>query len=409
LRILIVNDFAHINGGASKVALGSAPHLVAAGHRVHLFSGAGPISSDLEGVTVTCLEEVPFQKKGLKAGLRDGMWNLRAREAFGKVLAECDPASTVVHVHTHRDCLSASVPSLAMEKGFSVLFTAHEYYLGCPYGTFFDQRKHVGCPERGLSAGCLKRPCNDGSYLKKLFAFARQKKHAAAGIAGRLEHVAFVSDFSERILAPYVGPKTRRHRLDNPVEVSRNPLSTRGEGAGGGETFLFVGTLHPGKDPLTFAMAAQLAGVRAIFVGKGELDREIREANPRAEVLGWVNKPELQQLYQQAAALVFPPIWPETQGLAVFEAAANGVPAIVTETCAARDFVERNQAGWLVRPGDVAGMAELLKRLAAEPSQMAEAGERAYRAFWQNPPTMERYVAEASALYELILAERKHG
>ena len=46
-RIIILNDFAYVNGGASQVALSSALGLAQAGYDVTLFTAVQPIDSTL--------------------------------------------------------------------------------------------------------------------------------------------------------------------------------------------------------------------------------------------------------------------------------------------------------------------------------------------------------------------------
>ena len=46
--IVIVNDFAFINGGAGQIAISSAIGMVAKGYRVILFTAVGPVDENLK-------------------------------------------------------------------------------------------------------------------------------------------------------------------------------------------------------------------------------------------------------------------------------------------------------------------------------------------------------------------------
>ena len=399
MRILIVNDFASITGGASRVALKSAIGLAKAGQEVRVFAGAGPIDPELtaSGVEVSCLDHEVFQRRPAGAALREGLWDCGARDAFGAVLSSYDPSDTVVHVHTNRDVLSASVPGLAIERGFPVVYTCHEYFIGCPYGAFFDQRLGVRCPERGGSFGCWTRPCNGRAVHKKLWSMTRSVMHERAGIPGRIEHFVLVSDFSRQILEPYLPKGAHLHRVDNPVEMDQRPAKQ----VELGQPFVAVGGLTEGKNPIRIAEAANKAGYRVKFVGKGPLEEELR-SGPNADVAGWADEASLIASYRGARALVFVPIWPETQGLVVYEAAAQGLPTIVARDCAAAEFIERNDAGILVASDSIAEIADAMTRL-QDDDLARRLGANAYLAFWSNPPTMGRHVEEILALYHQAL------
>lgn len=404
MHIVIVNDFAHTIGGASKVAIESAKELQRRGYTVHFFAGVGPVDDDLasSGVKVHCLDSAPYNQLGVRAGLTRGVWDREAHKAFADLLDTLDPGQTVVHLHTNRDALSASVPETALKKNFSVVLTAHEFFLGCPYGAFFDERKNQRCMLRGLSAECLLTHCNPGPFVRKGFAVLKGFQHLSSGIPGKLKDIIFVSDFSEHILKTYINPTTNKHRVDNPVvknRVERRPFPTTSR-------FLVIGNLHPGKNPVTIAAAAKIAGLEVRFAGVGHLEKDILSANPEAVLLGWQTPEQLATELRKTSAVVFCPIWPETQGLAVYEAASHGIPSIVARTCAARDLVENSKAGMLVDPHNADEIADAMKTIAAPERNEADS-TKLYDSFWQNPPTLEKHVAKLTDVYKGILDRRK--
>jgi hypothetical protein len=50
-HVVILNDFAYVNGGASQVALSSAQGLASAGVNVTLFAAVGPVDAALQDQT----------------------------------------------------------------------------------------------------------------------------------------------------------------------------------------------------------------------------------------------------------------------------------------------------------------------------------------------------------------------
>ena len=92
VNIILVNDFAHINGGASKVALGSARALAVRGHRVVVMAGVGPVDASLtnvENLSVECLgqHDLLGNPNRLSAAVQ-GIWNWDAAARIKAILSE---------------------------------------------------------------------------------------------------------------------------------------------------------------------------------------------------------------------------------------------------------------------------------------------------------------------------------
>lgn len=398
MDVVIVNDAAHVDGGASRIAVSTAVGLHRAGIRTHFFAGIGPVSGELEGVRTDCLNAPPYNRRPGASGILAGLWDKEAHSRFMQFVDGLDPARTIVHFHTNRDGLSASVPSAALKAGFRVVYTCHEYLMGCPYGGFYDQAKNVRCPEKGGSLRCWTRPCNGGSYVKKLWFNTRFARHQMAGIPGDLKHIIFVSHFSELILDRYLPTSAKRYIVENPVEVAAREKRVSNTDS----PFLFVGHLHPGKNVVQVAQAAASVGASIRFVGNGPEEPAIKEACPSAEITGWIDREAIEGHYRQGRALVFAPIWPETFGLVVFEAAARGLPCIVAGDTAPAQWVKENNAGIVVARSEES-IADAMRELQDE-SRLAELSENAYRAFWAEDRSLEAHVKKLVGIYEGMLA-----
>jgi glycosyltransferase involved in cell wall biosynthesis len=89
--------------------------------------------------------------------------------------------------------------------------------------------------------------------------------------------------------------------------------------------------------------------------------------------LGYIGEPELVELYRHATALVFPSRY-EGFGLPVLEAMARRTPVIASDASSIPEVARG--AAILVDPDDVEGLAEAMRRIAAEPPLRAELVER---------------------------------
>ena len=383
------------------MALASAVGLAERGDDVRLFSAVGPISEEIAAspVKVTLLDQPPVidDPHRWSAALR-GIWNRHAYHSLRELLNQCDPNRTVVHFHVWVKSLSASVIRAALDSGFKTVVTAHDFFLACPNGGFYDYRRQLICPLRAMSAACVLTNCDKRSYAQKLWRVAR---HAVQRGKGRmpvgLKHFVTLSDLSERILKPYLPGGAVLHRVPNPIFVTKeDPVDVAHNDA-----FVFVGRFDPEKGALLFAEAATQARAGCVFVGDGSEAEAVRRIAPHAQITGWLDREGVRRNLRQARALVFPSRWQETFGLTVAEAAASGIPAVVADTSAAAELVEHGKTGLVFDGGRLPALVEAIETI-QKATTAAELGQAAYRRYWDTPYTLERHLDALHGVYEAV-------
>jgi glycosyltransferase involved in cell wall biosynthesis len=142
---------------------------------------------------------------------------------------------------------------------------------------------------------------------------------------------------------------------------------------------LSVGRLDPEKDPLLLLevlarLRRRSPRWRLTVAGDGALRDAVRSVvaahglEPAVSLLGHVpNGPQLWDLYRRAHALVHVS---RTEGLpqVLVEAHAAGLPIVATDVGGVGEALGRGTRGLLVAPGDAAGVAGALERLAEDPA-----------------------------------------
>lgn len=403
MEVIVLNDYAGITGGSSCVALQSAVALAARGVKVTLFSAVGPVTPILQNrahLDVICLGQysIADDPNRLRSSLQ-GIWNRKAIGELTRLLLSKDPAKTVVHVHTWMKALSPGIISTALNCGFRVVMTLHDFFAVCPSGGFYIHPDRRTCEKAPLSAGCLVCNCDRRSYSHKLWRFARTVlQNRWLRIAERVHHYVGVSQFSVDLMRRYLPPRV-------PVTIVRNPVACQDFGPAPvdqGSNFVFLGRLVPEKGAELFAEAAARAGVRAIFVGGGELESDLRRRFPDAIFRGWLGPAEVTATIRSARALVFPSLWYETLGLSAIEAMANGVPVIVSDRCAASEFVENEYSGLHFQNGSAESLAQQLQRL-RDDHLARRLGRHAYNWYWRDPWSLDAHVNQIAQVYQETL------
>lgn len=403
MTIVVATDVAYVNGGAAKIALGSARALAARGHAVTLFTAVGPVSSDLQdvpGLRNICLnqKDVWSDTNRLRAAAHS-LWNHTAAVRMGALLDQLNPADTVVHLHSWTKALSSSIVRVASRRGFKVVVTLHDFLSVCPTGTLFHHGTGHPCGFTPLSAACLTANCDARRYSHKVWRVGRQAVQRSIGqlpMAGG-DFVA-ISGASERVFRPLLPKGARLHHVDNFTDVPRvEPTAVAANDA-----VLYIGRLSAEKGPAILAECAQRMGLRAVFVGDGELAPAVRAKCPAAEITGWLPAEQVRDHLRRARVLVLPSLWFELQGLVVAEAAAMGVPAIVPESSGASDWVVNGETGlWYTGTDDLCRAIRTVMDDAALAERM---GRAAHARFWAAPPTLDRHVRQLERVYADMLA-----
>ena len=404
MRIVILCDHAHINGGQAKVAIEAAKGLARRGHRVDFFAAVGPIDAGLTdaGVTVTLLgqDDVSSASSLTRFGVQ-WLWNAAAEKRLEELLSTCDPDETIVHVHGWSKALSPSIGWALRGARLPVVHTLHEYYLACPNGGFYDYHAARNCGLTAMSAACIAHNCDSRSYGRKLLRVGRHAlMQYVSGLYDSARHVITLSQLQRDVVAPYLRKDAAYYQVDNPVDVG--PIGAKPDDAHLGG-FLFVGRLSSEKGPRYFAQAARIAGAQAVFVGDGPLRRPLEDEFPEARFTGWREPGEVRKLMRQARALIFPSVWYEGQPLTIYEALALGTPVIVSDLCAGREGVRDGETGLWFTSGDAEALARAIQRL-GDDETARRMSRAAYERYWAAPMTLDRHLDATLAVYDQVRA-----
>jgi colanic acid/amylovoran biosynthesis glycosyltransferase len=175
----------------------------------------------------------------------------------------------------------------------------------------------------------------------------------------------------------------------------------------GGLDVVTVARLNYGKG-IPHALAAVRAAVdrgfdvRYSIVGEGpyrsEIEEEIRRLglSERVKLLGMLSESQIISLNQRADAFMLPSIGlGEAFPSVIIEAMASGLPVISSIIGATPEMITDQSEGFLVEPGDEAGLTTALIRLAENPDErrrMGEAAQRRARAVFDRKNSVNRFI-----------------
>lgn len=127
--------------------------------------------------------------------------------------------------------------------------------------------------------------------------------------------------------------------------------------------FLWVHRLVPYKQPELVLEAFRGLPYRLTMVGVGPLEARLRKRlPPNVELLGWVSRDELAELYGRASGFVH--VAEEDFGITMVEALAAGTPVVALNAGGARDIVRPGTDGVLIEGAELGALQSGVREVA---------------------------------------------
>ena len=276
-------------------------------------------------------------KQTIVKGMINGIYNRKAKKDLKKLLLTLDRNNTIIHIHGWTKALSSSVIDIAYKMKFKVVFTLHDYFSVCPNGGFFNYTTNTICKFNPLSFKCLKCKCDSRNHFFKCYRIIRNFiQNKIVKLPKKMEYAIGISDLSIAVLKPFLNPRIKLEKIYNPIEFDRKEEKIDFKK---NSYFLYVGRHRKEKGVSIFCQAVTDLKERGIVVGNGDEMQNLKHRYPNIEFTGWKTKEEVKEYMKKAKCLIFPSLWYETAGLTILEAQSLGIPSLVSNTCAGREFV----------------------------------------------------------------------
>jgi 1,2-diacylglycerol 3-alpha-glucosyltransferase len=236
------------------------------------------------------------------------------------------------------------------------------------------------------------------------------------------DHVLAPSELTRRVLRDHCGVETPITVVPTAIPASpyvlARPAETRQEFGlpPDARILLYVGRLAPEKnlDLLLRAFALVMGKTNdtyLVLAGSGKSRRALEHhaqalgIHRRTRFAGFLSRTKLEPLYQSSELFLFPSKT-ETQGLAVGEALAAGLPCVVVNVGGAPEAIRDGIDGFLVEDHAEAMAARALELL-ADPARHRRMAEDARRGAAARVP--EAVGGRIISLYEELIAVRREN
>jgi glycosyltransferase involved in cell wall biosynthesis len=388
MKVLLINDYGTLTGGAEVMLVAMRGALRARGHDARLFtSSARPLGGEVPS-------EADYECFGTTSRWRTLLQtaNPWAPARLRKVLAEFSP--DVVHVRLFLTQLSPLILSLL--RDVPAILHLETYRVVCPLGTkrlpdgrACHRRAGVVCRTKG----CL--PLRDWPPLMLQTALWRRQTpvfdRVVANSAWMARRVAEDGIEASTVIWNGVASCQPRGPLSGPPVVG------------------FAGRLvrEKGTDVLLRAMALvrrRLPDARVVLAGDGperenllHLARDL-ELGDAVSFLGHVEHGDLERHLAVAWVQAVPSTWEEPFGIVAAEAMMRGTAVVASDSGGLSEIVEHGRTGARVAPGSPEALAEALVGILGDRERAERMGAEA-RAFAEARLGLEAHVERFLEIY----------
>lgn len=367
MKILLINKYHFLKGGAERAYFDMARILTDHGHEVAFFSMQHPnnVPTPWERFFVESVDYAEnnlslFQKLRMAARI---IWNQEANRKLTLLLQEFQP--DIAHAHNIYHQLSPSILWVLKKHGVPIVMTLHDYKVISPNYSLFVRGKIW---DHTSGVRCLLDRCVKDSFLKSLVCTLEQWLHRLIGSYGLIS--VFISP------SLFLKEKFLAHGFSHRIEHVPNYLSEKTEESASnehhlGRKFLFFGRLSPEKsaDILIQAFALLPTDMVLDMVGDGP-ERTRLEAltvslglTERVRFLGSRFGEELEQLKQEAFAILMPSAWYENFPYVITESLQSGCVLLAANIGGIPERIRDTHNGFLFEAGNTQSLVTAIQNL----------------------------------------------
>ncbi|OGI22525.1 MAG: hypothetical protein A2808_03440 [Candidatus Moranbacteria bacterium RIFCSPHIGHO2_01_FULL_55_24] len=366
MKILLINKYHYLKGGAERAYFDMARLLEEAGHEVAFFSMEHPENQPTpwSRFFVSRAEyrddSLPFFRKAALAGKL--IYNFEAKRKLRALLAEFRP--DIAHAHNIYHQISPSIFSVLEAEGIPVVMTLHDYKIVSPNYNLFSKGRIW---EHTSGLRCIADACVHDSRLRSTLCALEKWLHALLGSYRQIDLFLSPSRFlRDKCFA--LGFSGKIEYLPNPLlspapvmaPVSRHP-----------DQFLFFGRLSQEKGVGMLLEAFTLLGPekRLVIVGDGPERQRLEHLSQekgladRVQFTGALYGSELEAKKAESQAVILPSLWYENLPYVLTESLQSGCLVIASESGGMAERIRHGENGFLFEMGDTRGLADIIRDL----------------------------------------------
>lgn len=382
MRILQVNKYNYLRGGAEKYFIELSKELERAGHQVAIFSMRHPknLPSLWEKYFVS---RVSFSENSLYYSLLRPfrvLYSFEAKRKFSKLIKKFKP--DIIHIHNIYHQISPSILPVAKKYNIPVVMHLHDYKLICPNYQLLSQGQICYRCLPNKYSQCIKQKCFKDSFWKSLLATIEMTLHHKILHIYKKNINLFIapSNFMKRTVTAFSWPDDKIKLIYNfPQKMNFDIKSEIGDYG------LYFGRIskEKGINVLLEALSLSKTKIKFKIVGSGPEEKNYLASvkalglSEQVEFLGPKFDKELFEIIAKAKFIVLPSIWAENMPLTLLESMMAKKVVLVSKTGGLPELIDDRENGFVFKNGDARNLARVIDSLPNY--NLMEMGEKAQK------------------------------
>ncbi|CAK2461478.1 Glycosyltransferase involved in cell wall biosynthesis [Vibrio crassostreae] len=402
MKVLVVNKFFFLKGGAETVFFQEREMLMDRGFSVIDFSMAHN-DNLVSDYSASFVNNVDYHANAtLLSALKTAMrfvHNIEACEKLSELIATEQP--DIVHFHNIYHQLTPSIIKVAKQAGCKTVLTAHDTKIACPSYTMYRDGHTCEACLQGSVFNALRYRCQQGSWFKSGLLVVEALYQSLAQNYQSLDVIVSPSQFLANII--------RRKLPNNRIEVIVNGINENvdQQDVADHRYFLYLGRLSQEKGVATMVAAYELSNqsIPLKIAGTGPLADSLSGKQSKVEWLGFKTGLDLHLLIKQASAVIVPSECYENCSMSVLEAMSYGKPIIGANIGGIPEQVRDGKEGRLFEAGNAHDLANVMDEFTIRPELTKYYGEQA-RQRLESRYSLRAHHQQLVDLYQNLLSEQ---
>ena len=402
MKILLVNKFHYLKGGSEKYYFELAELLKEKGNQIAFFSMEND-KNIKTGEKEYFVDEIDLNN-GSKLKALDVIYSKENKKKMQEAIEYFKP--DIVHINNFQRQLSASIIEAIRENNIPIVFTAHDVQAICPAIIMLDNDKNI-CEKcmGGKYINCIKQKCNKGSTLKSLLGaiegnyYRRQKIYT-----NKIDIIITPSKcYKEKLIQDGI-PENKIKAMHNSIDVEKYNIPTDDEGYA-----LYVGRLSKEKGIFNLIKAFEKVKDGKLYIAGDGPEKEniikfIKENSlqERIELLGFLNKEQVNEKISKCRFVVVPSIWYENCPYSILEKLSIGKPVIGAKIGGIPELVKDNETGLLYNFDNVEELSKKMQLLLQDKELAKKLGDNAKKEA-QKEFNRDKYYDEIIGIYQNLI------
>ncbi len=419
MRILFINKYHYLKGGAERCYFDTAEIFKRRGHEVAFFAMRHPKNKPTEWSRYF-IDQVDYNNPALNWRQKAKMaakiiYNRQARQNLEALIKKFRPQ--IAHLHNIYHQISPAVLYSLKKFNIPAVMTLHDYKLICPNYNLYVRGQIWEKSKPSFYYRCLLDRCVKDSYLKSLICALEAYWHKLSRVYGQIDVFISPSQFLIKKFKEFNFPYPIQY-LPNPLLKDKFLVDNLGEAKKYSALFtalpanyiLFTGRLsqEKGVDDLLRALAlAKNQEIKLVVAGQGPQERQLKklsqELGLRQRVLfvGHLPWPALQAVIKKSLFVVVPSRWYENAPYSVIEAMALTKNIVCAKMGGLPELVGKDR-GFLYPAGDIKKLSEIIDFLANNKEENIVIGQRA-KQFIDQLSGAEKYYHQLFNIYKNLI------